>query len=120
MDIELRELKSTDMGAVCKIISAIGVRQFKECFKLSDFEGKDKKNIREYGFDVFFDIAGIILSNIPRAEKEIMSFVANVAEMEMAEIQKMPFAEYGELVMRIVTKDDFKDFFSRAMKLFNL
>ena len=117
-NIELRPLKSTDMGAVCKIISAIGIRQFKDCFNIEDFEGK--KDVRSFGFDVFFDITGIILSNIPRAEKEIMAFVASVSGIEVKELEEMPFAEYGELVTRIITKDDFKDFFSRVMKLFNL
>ena len=117
-NIELRPLKATDMGAVCKIISAIGARQFKECFNVSDFDGK--KDVKSLGFEIFFDVAGIVISNIPRAEKEIMSFVASVTGIDVNELEEMPFADYGELVMRIVLKDDFKDFFSRAMKLLNL
>jgi hypothetical protein len=116
-NIELRPLKATDMGAVCKIISAIGARQFKDCFDISNFDGK--KDIKTVGFEIFFDIAGIVISNIPRAEKEIMSFVASVANKDVKELEEMPFADYGELVARIVTKDDFKDFFSQVMKLFN-
>ena len=118
MDIELRELKSTDMGAVCKILSSIGVRQFKECFDPAILEGK--KSVKDLGIDIAFDMVGIILSNIPRAEKDILSFVSDVAGMQMEDVENMPFADYGELVTRIIMKDDFKDFFSRAMKLFNL
>lgn len=117
-NIELRSLKSTDMGAVCKIISLIGAKQFSGCFNISDFDGK--KDIKAVGFEIFFDIAGVVISNIPRAEKEIMSFVASVTGIDVNELEEMPFADYGELVMRIVLKDDFKDFFSRAMKLLNL
>ena len=29
---ELRPLVASDMGSICKIITAIGIRQFKECF----------------------------------------------------------------------------------------
>ena len=29
------------------------------------------------------------------------------------------FADYGEMIMDVVTKEDFKDFFSRVMKLLN-
>ena len=113
---ELRPLVASDMGAICKIISAIGIRQFKECFRVEDF--KDG-NAEKVGFEVFVDIAGIIISNIPNAEKEIQSFVASVVGMKPADVAKMPFADYGELIMEIVMKEDFRDFFGRVAKLFN-
>ena len=31
---ELRPLVASDMGVICKIITAIGVRQLKECFNV--------------------------------------------------------------------------------------
>ena len=48
---ELRPLAASDLGMVCKIISEIGVRQFKECFIVDqikegmeeDGEAKDTK-----------------------------------------------------------------------------
>lgn len=113
---EIRPLVATDMGAICKIITAIGVRQFKDCFKVEDF--KDG-NVEEIGFSVVFDIAGIIIANIPKAEEDIQTFVASVSGMSLTEVKALPFADYGELIVRIVAKEDFKDFFSRVMKLFN-
>lgn len=118
-EIQLRELKSTDMGIICKIITAIGARQLKECFNVDSVRGEDGKiNVDEIGMSIFFDIAGIVVSNIPKAEDEIMRFVASVAGMSMKEVQNLSFAEYGELIVRIVTKKEFQDFFSRVMKLF--
>lgn len=113
---ELRPLVATDMGAICKIISAIGIRQFKDCFKLEDFKGG---NIEEVGFGVVFDLAGIVVANIPKAEEEVQAFLASVTGMKLSDVKKMPFADYGELIIAVVTKDDFKDFFGRVMKLFN-
>lgn len=115
---ELRPLIASDMGAICKIISAIGIREFKGCFNINDFKG-NKKNLEEIGYGVMFDIAGIIISNIPKAEKEIQTFVASVVGMKQTDVAKMPFADYGELIMEIVTKEDFRDFFGRVAKLFN-
>jgi len=113
---ELRPLVAADMGAICKIISAIGIRQFKDCFKLEDFEGG---NVEKVGFGVVFDLAGIVIANIPKAEEEIQAFIASVTGMKLSDVKKMPFADYGELIIAVVTKDDFKDFFGRVMKLFN-
>lgn len=113
---ELRPLVASDMGAICKIITAIGVRQFKDCFKLEDFKGG---NVEAVGFNVVFDIVGIILANFPRAEEEIQTFLASVSGKKIADIKKMPIADYGEMIMDVLTKEDFKDFFKRVMKLFN-
>ena len=113
---ELRPLVATDMGAICKIISAIGVRQFKDCFKLDDFKNGSAE---EVGIGVLFDIAGIIIFNIPNAEEEIQTFLASMTGKKVAEIKKLPLADYGEMIMTVILKEDFQDFFKRVMKLFN-
>lgn len=113
---ELRSLVAADMGAICKIITAIGIKEFKECFKVEDFQSG---NVEQVGFSVLFDLAGIIISNIPKAEEEIQTFLASLTCMKVAEIKKLPLADYGEMVMEVVMKEDFRDFFKRVMKLFN-
>lgn len=113
---ELRPLVASDMGLICTIITKIGVRQFKDCFKVEDFKNG---NVEQLGFSIIFDIAGIILANIPKAEKEIMQFLSSVTGLKIGQLENMPFADYGELLIEVVTKDDFKDFFKRVMKLFN-
>lgn len=113
---KLRPLVATDMGSICKIITAVGVRQFKEAFKQEDIEGK---SVRAAGIDVLLGIAGIAFSNIPKAEEEIQTFVASVTGMSLAQVRQLPFADYGEIILDIVTKQEFQDFFGRVMKLFN-
>jgi hypothetical protein len=113
---ELRPLVASDMGAICKIITAIGARQFKECFKVEDVKNM---NAEQVGFGVVFDIAGIVIANIPKAEDEIQAFLASLSGMKLGEIKQMPFADYGELIVEVVMKEDFRDFFKRVMKLFN-
>lgn len=113
---EFRSLVASDMGAICKIITAIGIRQFKECFNINDFKNG---NVEEVGFGVILDIAGIIISNIPKAEDEIQAFLASLTGMKVAEIKNLPLADYGEMIMAVVMKDDFQDFFKRVMRLFS-
>ena len=118
---ELRPLVASVMGVICKIITAIGVRQLKECFNVDQFkEGKgEEASLEEIGFSVVFDIAGIIISNIPKAEEEIQSFLASLTGMPLCKIKKLPIADYGEMIIDVVTKEEFQDFFKRVMKLFN-
>ena len=96
----LRPLVASDMGAICKIITAIGIRQFKECFNVVDFKGE--KDVEKIGFGIIFDIAGIVIANIPKAEDEIQAFLASLTGMKVAEIRNLPFADYGEMIMDVV------------------
>lgn len=113
---ELRPLVATDMGIICNIITAIGVKEFRRSFNLQDFKGKD---VEAVGFGVVLDLAGIVISNIPKAEPEIQAFIASLTGMQVSEVKQMPFADYGELIIQVIMKDDFQDFFKRVMKLFN-
>ena len=135
-EIELRPLVATDMGAICKIIAAIGIRQFKDSFNIKglDLENlsfnqdeRDEENKKKaienalemFGIGVAVDLAGIIMANFPKAETEIQMFLASLTGMKLVEVQNMGIADYGELIMRVVMKEEFKDFFKRVMKLFN-
>mgnify|MGYP003415410938 CR=1 FL=1 len=113
---DLRPLVATDMGTICNIISAIGIKEFRNSFNLQDFKGMD---VEAVGIGVFFDLAGIVISNIPKAEPEIQAFIASLTGMQLSEVKQMPFADYGELIIQVIMKDDFQDFFKRVMKLFN-
>lgn len=118
---ELRGLKASDLGAICKIISAIGIKEFRSCFESEEIMTAVKKgdaNLESIGISIMFDIVGIITSNIPKAEKEIQMFVSSVSGLKLADVVAMPLADYGELIMKIVMMPDFKDFFLRAFKLF--
>lgn len=122
---ELRPLVASDMGTVCKIISEIGVRQFKECFNIEQIkesaeeeEPTDSK-LESIGFGVVFDIAGIVISNIPTAESDIQKFIGSLTGMTVSQVRALPLADYGEIILDVITNEDFKDFFKRVMKLFN-
>lgn len=118
---ELRSLIASDLGTVCKIVTAIGIRQFKDCFKVEDFKKGAKKgaDIEKIGFGVVFDIAGIILANFSKAETDIQSFLASLTGMTLDDIRNLSLADYGEMIIDVVTKEEFKDFFGRVMKLLN-
>ncbi len=114
--MELRNLKASDMGQVCKILSGIGVRQFQGCFNGVDM--KDK-TVEQIGQAVVFDIAGIVLENIPKVQKDIDTFLASLTGKSIKDIQEMDMGDYFDLIVRVIQKDEFKDFFKHAMKLFN-
>lgn len=68
---------------------------------------------------LFFDIAGIILGNFDKVSEDLNNFLSSLTGMKPEEISEMEFADYGELILDVCMKDEFRDFFKRAMKLFN-
>ena len=122
---ELRKLTASDLSHICRIITAIGIKEFRSCFESNEVKEAVKKgretgkiDIDSIGYGIMFDVVGIITSNIPKAEKELFSFVASMTNMHIKDVMLMPMADYGELLMRIIMLEDFRDFFMRAYKLF--
>lgn len=123
---ELRKLESKDIFPMFKIISKIGIDEFKKCF--SSDEIKDligSKGELEFdklasivGVSVGFDIASIIVTNIPKCENEIYDFLASVSNLKRKELEKLPMNVFLEMIIDLVKKEEFKDFFGVVSKLF--
>lgn len=129
MEYVLRELKASDIGIVCKIINGIGLKEFKGCINLGDFipnevdeNGKpkmDAKTLERIGLDIMLNIGSIILENVPNVQKDVDTFLASLTNQKIQDIQDMGFVDYGDLIIEVVRKKEFKDFFEHVMKLFN-
>lgn len=117
MNYELRSLKASDMGIVCKILSGIGINKFKDCFNVGSID--DKTNVKQLGMNIIFDIGAIVIENVPSVQDDINRFLSSLTGVTVKEIQDLSLADYGELIIMVIQKDDFKDFFNRVMKLFN-
>lgn len=121
MSYELRKLKAKDLFPMCSIIKKIGIDEFKSCFNnpeisklIENSNGKDENLNASVGFAVVMDIVSIIVGNLPKAEKEIYTFLANVSGLSVANIQDMEMAEFIGMIKDVITKEEFKDFFKAA------
>jgi len=134
---ELRGLKSCDMFPMFGILSKIGFKDLKnsltpesiqdmmDAFKESEGDGKDKDKDSNgakttfVGFSIVMDVVEIIMKNLPRCEKEIYSFLANLSGMTVEEIADLDMVTFTEMIIAVVQKDEFKDFFKVVSRLFN-
>ena len=134
-EFNLRQLEAKDMGTMCRIITAIGIKQFKSILsgdtvkdvmdiakgRKADGEDKTSDIVSEIiGIHAAIDAVGIIMENYPKAENEIISFMASVSGMKVDEVRKLPFADYGQMILEIVMKEDFKDFFRHVRALLRI
>lgn len=121
--IELRKLCAKDLFPMMKILSKIGISEFKKCFEsvegkidIKDFDtkGEEAKDsiFRRVGITVMLDIADVLMKNIGSCEREIYSFLGSLSGMKPEEISKLDMAVFAEMIIDLVTKEEFRDFFT--------
>ena len=125
---ELRELTADDMFPMFQIISKIGIREFKSCFESESVKklaaemtsGKASKDELKatVGVTVAFDLASVILSNLSSCKDDIYQLLAQLSGMTAKDIGKLPMAVFMEMIIDVIKKKEFSDFFQAAVKLF--
>ena len=125
MEYNMRNLQATDIFSVVKILNGIGLKNIKESI---DFEeiNKIRKGMTEdnadavtsqVGVNVVMSIATVILENLPNVESDLYNFIGSVIDMKAKEVAKMDMGEFMDILVAIIQKEEFKDFFNRASKL---
>lgn len=119
-EYNFRQLNSTDIFPICNIISKIGIRELKDCFKGQDLsEMTDKKNesaMMAIGASVTFDVAGVIFANMQKCQKEIYTFLSSVTELSQEELKAISPADFADIVINFFKKDELKDFIKVVSK----
>ena len=113
---ELRKLEAKDIAPMASIINKIGWKDIKTCFQ--PIEGKDMTDLNALGMTVAFDIVGIVLANYEKCQQDVFSFLSSLSGMKPKQIESLSPADFAEMVIDVVQKEEFKDFFLVVSKLF--
>lgn len=129
---ELRDLQADDLFIMISIVNKIGIKEFKACFESEEVKAavlnmaKDKENseadestdVVSIGIAVALDIATILLANIGKCKNDIYALLAQLSGMSAGDIAKLPVKTFTGMVVDLVKKEEFADFFQEAVKLF--
>ena len=123
--MELRKLQASDIFSMVRIINGIGFKTIKDSINVEEINELRKGMTDEtsdtvasqVGMNVVMSILGTVVENLPKVENDVYEFAGNVAGMKAKDVAKMDAGDFIELLISIFTKDEFKDFFSRASKL---
>ena len=123
--MELRKLQASDIFSMVRIINGIGFKTIKDNINVDEIneirKGMTDENsdviASKVGTNVVMSILGTLIENLPKVENDVYEFAGNVAGMKAKDVAKMDAGDFIELLISIFTKDEFKDFFSRASKL---
>ena len=116
-----RKLNIGDLMPVVKIVGEIGIKDFKKCFTdidTSNFleDGPETK----VGISVAFDAVDILLTNIPKCERELYTFMTSMCCVTEDEFKEYPLSAFVDILVEIFETEEAKDFFTRVAGLVNL
>lgn len=130
----LRGLTAEDVFPMLKIISGIGLKEFKSCFDSAELrdaiknmsqgkeEGKEEGETVDrtaVGLMVAADIASIIFANLPQCKDDIYQLLSGLSGMKKEEIAELPMNVFLAMIVDVIKKEEFKDFFQDVAGLFS-
>lgn len=122
----LRGLTAHDLFQVVKIVNKIGFRKLKTCLEAPDViraisgaAGGKEADLSAVGVTVMLEIAGLILEHLPESESEIYALLSALSGMDAKEIADLDSGTFTRMIMDVIKKDEFKDFFQQAFGLFS-
>lgn len=122
---ELKALTSKDVFPMFRIISKIGIKEFKDCFSseevktlLGSKEEMPDEKIESIGLQVILNLAMTIIAHVADAENEIYTFLSGVSGMTRADLEALDLVTFTEMIVDVFKKDEFKDFIKVVSKLF--
>lgn len=113
----LRALEAKDVFIVSKILSQIGLKEFKEAFDIKMLSGKEK-DVEAIGLAILLDMSQVLLGNLPKCEKDIYTFLSSLSGIDKKAIESLPMNTFIEMIVDVVKKEEFMDFFKLVSKLF--
>ena len=125
MEYEMRNLQATDIFSIVKILNGIGLKNIKEAINIKEInkirQGMTEDNASaitsQVGVNVVMSIATVILENLPKVENDLYNFIGSVIDMKAKDVAKMDMGDFMDVLIAIIQKEEFKDFFKRASKL---
>lgn len=125
MEYTMRNLQASDIFSVVKILNGIGLKNVKEAINIEEInnirKGMTEDNVdvisSQVGVKVVMSIATVILENLPKVENDLYTFVGSVIGVKAKDVAKMDMGEFMDVLITIIQKEEFKDFFKRASQL---
>ena len=126
--MELRELRGDDMFSMLSIIGKLDIKDDllelfeKQQEKDSKLLGhlskeptkaekeKQEKALEKRGMQMIAGLIQTILANINKAKLDINTFLADLTNTSIQEIQELNFVDYTQLLVRFFKKPELKDF----------
>lgn len=125
MEFNLRTLQATDLFSMMKIINKIGIENIKNTIDVEKIktaranmtEENSSQVATDIGMEIMMGVLGVVLERLPLVEDELYTFMGSVSGMKSKDVAKLGINDFMALMIEIFKKEEFKDFFNRALRL---
>ena len=127
-----RTLGGEDAFLMFRIIGKIGVKEFNACFEHDGIkrlvaammgEKMANQDVEEASVSVTYitvilEVADVIFRNLPKCETEVFQMLSQTSNLTVAQVKKLNLAQFTEMVIDFIKKEEFKDFIKVVSRLF--
>jgi hypothetical protein len=125
-----RTLGGGDVFLMFKIIGKIGVKEFNACLEHDGIKHlvaatmgenmmeQEEASVSVTYISVVLEVADVIFNNLPKCEDEIFQMLSQTSNLSVEQVKELNLAQFTEMVIDFIKKDEFKDFIKVVSKLF--
>ena len=126
-----RTLGGEDVFLMFKIIGKIGVKEFNACFENDGIKhmvaammgekmakAEEESSVSVTYISVILEVADVIFRNLPKCENEVFQILSQTSNLNVAQVKKLSLADFTEMVIDFIKKEEFKDFIKVVSRLF--
>lgn len=134
---KLRKLNAKDISPMIKILKGVNLKRLKSAFENIDFmgilntqnsedntadeqEAVNKDKLLSIGTQAVFEIIPMLLDSLDNCLSDVNKLLANVANMEVTELENLDLDIYFNLIYDFINKEEFMGFFKVASKFIKL
>ena len=78
----------------------------------------DEASVSVTYISVILEVADVLFNNIAKCENEVFQMLSQTSNLSVAQVKKLPFAQFTEMVIDFIKKEEFRDFIKVVSKLF--
>lgn len=118
-EVTLRPLQARDIFPISRILSKIGLREFKGILESEDVrdaiaaQGKGEDSgidLNAVGMTVAVEALDVIVSHLSDVEDDLYGILASLSGMKPKDIAAMPLIDFTNMIVDVITKPEFSDF----------
>ena len=127
---KFRTLGGEDVFLMFRIIGKIGVKEFNACFEHDGIKHlvaammgekmmeQEESSVSVTYITVVLEVADVIFRNLPKCEDEVFQMLSQTSNLTVAQVKKLNLAQFTEMVIDFIKKEEFKDFIKVVSRLF--
>lgn len=113
--MELRDLQGSDIFKLAGIVGKLDIKD--DLVTVFKGQGSDKEDVEARGMEIMAGLLQTVMVKLPEVEKDLNTFLAELANVKLKDIQSLGLTEYMALLTDFMKKEELKSFLQSIISL---